>query len=350
MARIGIDLDGPCYDFPGQFRDYMLGPMRWNREVPDATRWNFYEQYGMTREAFLKYCKGAIQDGWLFTKGDPVPGCKEGIKALRDAGHVIVYITARASLGDEAKEPTEAWLERHGLRGQATLHFRSDKTAIRTDYFLDDKLENYDELDAAGVKVYLWDAPWNQDWTETQFGSNRVPRRRVKSWEEFVNAVREDELVKSPVWREFEKSLDEIRVTSVTGGQKGRKLARFSLIPKKALWKVAELYGKGAEKYDDWNWRKGYNYSLSQDALERHYALWCEGQQYDEETGCHHLAAVVFHCLSLMTFEEEHPEMDDRWKKPEAALAAPYVECKTGQQAVCTHTYCKELHDEDDAA
>lgn len=107
----------------------------------------------------------------------------------------------------------------------------------------------------------------------------------------------------------------EVRVTNEkTGGQKGSKPARFDLIPAKALWLVAELYGAGARKYEAHNWRRGYDWSLSIAALERHLAQFKEGENDDPETGCPHLAAVVFHALSLLTFTEEHPELDDRWK------------------------------------
>lgn len=42
----------------------------------------------------------------------------------------------------------------------------------------------------------------------------------------------------------------EVRITDPdSGGQKGSKPARFDLIPHDSLWQVAELYGKGAEKY-----------------------------------------------------------------------------------------------------
>src|SRR5690625_7397406 len=62
----------------------------------------------------------------------------------------------------------------------------------------------------------------------------------------------------------------EVRVTSDTGGQKGSKKARFDLIPVVPLWEVAEVYGKGAEKYEDRNWERGYDWSLSFAALRRH--------------------------------------------------------------------------------
>ncbi len=120
---------------------------------------------------------------------------------------------------------------------------------------------------------------------------------------------------------------DEVRVTSATGGQKGSKLARFDLIPAEALWKVAELYGKGAEKYDDHNWRRGYPWSLSLAALERHLYKVKAGEDYDNHEpdcpeGCKdhtempHLTCIVFHGLALLTFMEEQPEFDDRFKRP----------------------------------
>ena len=107
---------------------------------------------------------------------------------------------------------------------------------------------------------------------------------------------------------------DEVRVTSSTGGQKGRKPARFGLIPGEALWKVAELYGKGAEKYDDRNWERGYDWSLSFDALQRHAWQFWNGEDNDPESGMPHMASVVFHALALLTFAERHAEFDDRPK------------------------------------
>lgn len=108
---------------------------------------------------------------------------------------------------------------------------------------------------------------------------------------------------------------EEVRVTSTTGGQKGSKLARFDLIPAEALWQVAELYGVGAAKYAPWNWRKGYDWSLSIAALERHLSLFKSGEDIDSETGMPHLTSIVFHALTLLTFMREQPDFDDRWKK-----------------------------------
>lgn len=96
----------------------------------------------------------------------------------------------------------------------------------------------------------------------------------------------------------------EIRITDpVTGGQKGSKLARFALLPFDALWAVAEHFGRGAQKYEDRNWERGYKWSLSVDALLRHLASFINGEDIDPETGSLHLTAVAWHALVLLTFK-----------------------------------------------
>jgi hypothetical protein len=106
---------------------------------------------------------------------------------------------------------------------------------------------------------------------------------------------------------------NEIRTTSPTGGQKGVKPERHSLIPVEALNSIARLYGVGAKKYDAHNWRKGYEWSKSYDAMNRHMALFWSGEDIDPETGEPHMAAVAFHAMTLITFMQEQPEFDDRY-------------------------------------
>ncbi len=108
----------------------------------------------------------------------------------------------------------------------------------------------------------------------------------------------------------------EVRVIDPkTGGAKGVKLARFDLMPAQFLWELAECYGRGAKKYDDNNWRKGYAWSLTIGALQRHLSLWLRGATRDED-GNHHLAQVAWHAATLFTFQHFGLGTDDR---PEAA-------------------------------
>lgn len=107
--------------------------------------------------------------------------------------------------------------------------------------------------------------------------------------------------------------MSEVRVKDPrTGGEKGSKLARFDLIPADVLLQFAEHYGKGAEKYEDRNWERGYAWGLSFAAMMRHaWAFW-NGEDIDPETGSHHMIAVMFHAAALVRFTEAHPELDDR--------------------------------------
>jgi len=106
----------------------------------------------------------------------------------------------------------------------------------------------------------------------------------------------------------------EIRIIDpLTGGQKGSKSERFDLVPSQAMEEVASVYGRGAVKYADRNWEKGYHWGLSLAALERHLNKFKQGQIRDE-LGNHHLACVVFHALALITFEKFNLGTDDRSK------------------------------------
>lgn len=105
---------------------------------------------------------------------------------------------------------------------------------------------------------------------------------------------------------------DEVRTTSATGGQKGMKLARYDLVPADPLRSLATLYGKGASKYADRNWERGYEWSKSFAALNRHLWQFWSRQDTDDETGMPHITAVAWHAFTLAEFMRTHPEYDDR--------------------------------------
>lgn len=107
-------------------------------------------------------------------------------------------------------------------------------------------------------------------------------------------------------------SLEEVRVVDpTTGGEKGMKLARFSLIPPGFVWALAEHYGQGAKKYADRNWEKGYKWSLSVDASQRHLHQWLQGEDNDQETGSSHLIAAAWHLCALWFFHKYNKGTND---------------------------------------
>lgn len=100
----------------------------------------------------------------------------------------------------------------------------------------------------------------------------------------------------------------ETRVTDPTSGaQKGQKLERFDLIPVPALQELARVYGMGAQKYAERNWEKGYAWSLSYAALQRHLNAFWNGEERDPESGLSHLAHAAFHVFALLTYAGPAP-------------------------------------------
>jgi len=104
----------------------------------------------------------------------------------------------------------------------------------------------------------------------------------------------------------------EVRFTSETGGEKGRKPEAYSCIPPGPLAELARVFGYGASKYSLHNWAKGYPYSWSIDALQRHIEAWRSGENKDPESGLHHLGHAMFHLLVLQDFESTNTGTDDR--------------------------------------
>lgn len=115
--------------------------------------------------------------------------------------------------------------------------------------------------------------------------------------------------------------MSEVRVTdALTGGEKGSKPERFDLSVSPGLTELARVYGYGATKYADHNWRKGYKWSLSIAALHRHLNQWLSGERFDSESQCNHLAHVMWHCLTLMEYERLGLGTDDRVCASDASI------------------------------
>lgn len=106
--------------------------------------------------------------------------------------------------------------------------------------------------------------------------------------------------------------MKEVRTASASGGEKGVKKQRYELIPPLPLMEVARLYGRGARKYAAHNFRRGYEWSKSFGALQRHVNLFWSGEDIDQEMGLHHLTAVAWHAIALTEFQAVHTLYDDR--------------------------------------
>lgn len=358
--RIGVDLDGPVYDFVGDTAEVVAAHRGVDSStLPPATVWDFFTDWGLNAEEFWKIVDVGIADGRVWRHGEPIAGSVEAIRALRKAGHTIHIVTSRRA-GSETS--TILWLAEVGIEYDS-LTFSVDKTIVHTDVFIDDYDKNLDALAEAGIVAIRYDAPYNAHATQHQ---------TVKSWDEFVGFIEfvdnADEgsysEVSEPAPSVVDEMLpagtvvnvtrpkrvrprrlmadDEIRIYSDTGGSKGSKPARFDLIPTRALILLAELYGKGADKYPPVNgldnWRNGFPWSLAYAAAMRHLTAFWSGEDLDDGqggTGLPHLTAVAWHCFNLVEYMSDPElveEFDDRQDGRRKIIRAKYAALHGGNE------------------
>jgi hypothetical protein len=90
---------------------------------------------------------------------------------------------------------------------------------------------------------------------------------------------------------------------------------RYDLIPCKSLEALVAVYTFGAAKYQDRNWEKGISWCRVFAAIMRHSWAWFRGEDYDPESGIHHMAHAAFGCFALIEYSKTKPELDDRVKE-----------------------------------
>lgn len=182
--RIGWDIDGVGFNFGDSCKRYLdeigQGHLWKSGPTPDPY-WYWYRDWGWTDEQFLEFCHAGADAGFIFS-GPVRDGYKEGLEECARLGHEIIVITDRSfgATPRVSEKLTELWFDEHGMEYDE-LWFSRDKTVTWTDMFIDDKLENYDDLNSVGTEVYLLNRPWNED---------KDNRRRVDDISEFMTNVR----------------------------------------------------------------------------------------------------------------------------------------------------------------
>lgn len=312
--KLGIDLDGVVYNYTKDFEEYARSFPEWEHSLPlTFSSWDFYTEWGLTTEEFLQIQADGVMAGKIFRRGEAYPDAIPTLRKLKEDGHEIHIITHRH--GTRAQISTLEWLQENGV-SYDKLTFAEDKTTSHVDIMVDDRPKNVEASLKAGIPVVMMRQSWNESDTDLY--------PWIDGWDEFYEIVDDPERYRlmmainnhcrAKLFGDGGSEDDEIRTTSSTGGQKGVKTERPDLIPVPALKWLSIHYGKGAEKYDDHNWRKGYEWSKSYSSMLRHAHAFWGGEDNDPELGTPHMAAVMFHAAALLTFMEEHPEFDDRWK------------------------------------
>ena len=83
----------------------------------------------------------------------------------------------------------------------------------------------------------------------------------------------------------------------------------WELLPLQDIEDVVKVYTEGAKKYGPNNWQNLDNgYQRYKAALFRHLVEYEKGNEFDEETGCRHLAQVVWNAIALLHISKENKD------------------------------------------
>lgn len=168
VPKIGLDIDEVLCNWVKGWTEY------YQLEVPKS--W-FFDRDILERFAKMKE-KGTLDDFYLnldpLTLPDDIPF------------EPHCYVTSRPV----DTRITEKWLEKHGYPARPVITVPTGESKVEVlkragcEVFIDDRFENFVELNKAGITCYLWDAPHNQRYD--------VGYKRIKSlWQlPFVKGVK----------------------------------------------------------------------------------------------------------------------------------------------------------------
>lgn len=111
-------------------------------------------------------------------------------------------------------------------------------------------------------------------------------------------------------------SVEEYNRREATKFDKGKP--SMDLLPPKALKGIAEVFGYGAKKYEDFNYKqgKGLLWSRVYAACLRHLNDWNDGEDLDPESGKPHLYHAGCCVMMLIDLVDSSIGTDGRFKGP----------------------------------
>lgn len=161
--------------------------------------WHGHIQYGCTEEEWWRVFDELMYEGW-YHNGPLIPGVVDQIRRLKAAGHRIHILTARGFMAhaDEIRKATHQIIKNNDVPADSVTFDKNKVNGMISalggwappdarptfDYAIDDGPHNYEDLDSAGVEVYLLELPHNKEWR-----LQNPDARTVSSVGEFVDLI-----------------------------------------------------------------------------------------------------------------------------------------------------------------
>jgi hypothetical protein len=93
---------------------------------------------------------------------------------------------------------------------------------------------------------------------------------------------------------------------------------KWSLVDFTSLEEMVECLEFGAEKYGDWNWKKGLPTTEICESLLRHTFSYLNGEDKDSESGISHIGHILCNAMFLNYVQKNlQDKFDNRYKHVE---------------------------------
>ncbi len=187
--KIGIDLDDVLADSLPHYVQALNRRFGLSIDLADAA-WRIFDRFPqIPRREAHSFFSELIEDGFFLSR-PLLPGAKEAVQSLAEAGHRLFIVTGRATR-DAAT--TRDWLEQVGLlrHFNGVIHNGMEpvsryKSAVASrlqlELFIEDELAVAIAVAETAIPVLLFDRLWNQ-------GALPDTMQRVRSWTEVLTWI-----------------------------------------------------------------------------------------------------------------------------------------------------------------
>ena len=188
---LGIDLDEIVADSLDAIIKFHNEKYKTNLKKDNFVSYRFWEIWGGTKEESVKKISEFFKTDHL-ANIYPIAGSLGALADLKKSGHELFIITGRRN---EIIKQTEEWIEKHFPNIFSGAHFANSYTLggherkksdickkLGVELIIEDDLLHATDCAKNGIKVFLFDYPWNQ--------GNLSPNiERVFSWSEIVDKL-----------------------------------------------------------------------------------------------------------------------------------------------------------------
>lgn len=157
MSTVLVDMDGVLADFDGPLFRYFGAEL----DCTPETQIHRFLTNHLPDEWLRRQMRAMVEGNRWFARLPVMPGAKEGVKYLQDAGHDVWIVSKPLEASRSCASDKFEWVEEHFPSLVGKLILAPDKGLVKGDYLIDDAIKP-SWLEYATWEPIVFDHPWNR--------------------------------------------------------------------------------------------------------------------------------------------------------------------------------------------